>query len=563
MDEIITVNPDPTVLVDGSVDGLILDMEGAAVFGATVRTGSNMVISDENGFFSFKNIPLNEKGALVTAEKDGYFYNAKFVFPNLNKKSLTKFKMMQKTLTSSFSSNSGGTSMMSGDAKVTIPANSIKQENGALYSGTVNVYATWLDPTGENLLYEMPGDLRAQNSDGEQVQLMTYGMIGVELEDANGAPLNIADGQTATIELPVPAALLSSAPSTIPLWHFNETSGIWEEEGEATLQNGVYVGTVGHFSFWNVDVPFEAVTLTGSVTNQGKGVPNILVQITNDDNGTVGTAFTNEDGIFSGFVPANATLTITLLNACNEVLYTAQIGPFAEDTTIDPIELTNEELNSLLIVGTLQDCDFSGVSDSYIRIAYNGFFSVIPTNTNGEFNGLVSICSATEVTLIGYDLANFKESPAQTFDVTNLSTLDAGILTACEEIEDFYIATIGSQTWEYDSADILTAFDPNQGYEVFAGYNNPSTIGAFVNLVRIDSTAEINTIITPSNVTVSTDDYLGICNDVGCIDVEVILQSFEYSTPGGIVQGSYSGTIEDPTSGEMKEISGSFRKTTE
>ncbi|MBC7643215.1 MAG: hypothetical protein H7174_12930 [Flavobacterium sp.] len=44
--------------------------------------------------------------------------------------------------------------------------------------------------------------------------------------------------------MPITAAQLSSSPSSIPLWHFDENLGIWLKEGTATKVGSTYQGSV-------------------------------------------------------------------------------------------------------------------------------------------------------------------------------------------------------------------------------------------------------------------------------------------------------------------------------
>ena len=188
------INPEPAVFFNGSISGVIVDESEEGVPNAEVTFGTNSMTTDENGYFLFKNVSINEKGSLVTAEKEGYFYNAKFVGSRLNKTNYTKIKMIEKVLSGSFEATLGGAVSTNGGANVQFNNNSIKTEGGGLYAGTVNVYATWLDPTANDLGQRAPGDLRAMNTADEQVQLTTYGMIGVELEAGIAIVFAIAFG---------------------------------------------------------------------------------------------------------------------------------------------------------------------------------------------------------------------------------------------------------------------------------------------------------------------------------------------------------------------------------
>lgn len=68
------------------------------------------------------------------------------------------------------------------------------------------------------------------------------------MQSTNGQKLQIASGKKVKMSNKVPNELLDKAPSTIPLWYFDESLGYWIEKGEAHLVNDSYVGEVGHFS---------------------------------------------------------------------------------------------------------------------------------------------------------------------------------------------------------------------------------------------------------------------------------------------------------------------------
>lgn len=563
-DDTVVINPPATVFVNGSVSGVVMDDDHQPLSGASVSIGSNNVVSDENGVFMFRDIQMADRGALVTAEKDGYFYNAKFVKPTLNKISFTKFKLIEKALSGVFESATGGTIATNGEAKVTLPANGIKLENGGAYNGTVNVYATWIDPAGEDLFLEMPGDLRGTNTSDQQVQLTSYGMIGVELESIDGEALNLADGQTATIEMPVPNTLLGNAPATIPLWHFDESNGIWIEEGEATLQGDKYVGTVSHFSFWNCDVPNDFIDLTGSVINEGGGIQDVLVKITSSSNGSTGYGYTNEDGLFNGFVPNDETLTIAVLDDCGNEIYSAEIGPFSADATLDPIVITNANTTNITVSGLLEGCNMTTVTNGYVKMEYGAAYAIIPLNSDGSFSCTKNICGEDNITLTGYDLTEFNQSTAQDFDVTGITNLDAGVISACNnDIEEYFVSNIGNQTITF--LDVVVNHDPSTNELIILSQD---TINSFVGyiLVGVVDATEVNTVYTPSTVQGIIGDFttdFADCTGAACEDMTITFQSLDYTNPGDVLKGSYEGTMLNEITQEIHEVSGSFRAITD
>ena len=87
------------------------------------------------------------------------------------------------------------------------------------------------------------------------------------------------------MSIPVGSTQTSSAPAEIPLWYFDETNGVWKEEGKATLQGNEYVGEVSHFTFWNCDISWDLIYLDGSVLLEGVNLEGAYVCLSFENNG--------------------------------------------------------------------------------------------------------------------------------------------------------------------------------------------------------------------------------------------------------------------------------------
>ena len=219
---------------------------------------------------------------------------------------------MKECITQSFSSAVANTLTVAwGEVPMTValPADGYVTEAGAAYSGAVMAQSVYLDPDDGNFPDQMPGDLSAQRSDNSEAQLVSYGMVAVELTDALGNKLQLAPGQKATVTFPVPDKFKGETlPATIPLWSFNEDTGLWEEEGVATLNDAgtAYVGEVAHFSWHNLDYPEARASLKVKVLDSnGNVVPNVLVNFDGQR-----TSRTSTDGIASCVVPSNTDMVI-------------------------------------------------------------------------------------------------------------------------------------------------------------------------------------------------------------------------------------------------------------
>ena len=428
--KVIPPNPEVGMNVQGSVMGIVIDENGLAVSEATVTFGNLTENTDQFGVFQFNDQTMHSGGTYIKVEKDGYFHGSRKFYPVANATSRVTIELMQMVEIVSFASSAGEKVQFEG-VEIAFGNNSIMREDGSDYDGNVKVFAKYLDPTLIETLDQMPGDLTANNSSDERVVLTTYGMLAVELRDDSGNELQIKEGSQADIVMPVPSEILNSAPATIPLWHFDEDLGSWVEEGQATLVNGEYVGQVSHFSFWNYDVPSNFIHLSGSIFNIGVPAQGLLVKITNTDNNTNGTGYTNNLGVFGGYVPKGVTLTLEVYDQCGNLIYTTTVGPYEEDVVLDPFNLAVTALQ-VTISGTVSSCDGEPSDATYVVIEQNDLTSIIAVEDDNTFVSNVFYCEEGATLTIGAeDPINQLASANSTFTIEG--DVDAGILELCEE----------------------------------------------------------------------------------------------------------------------------------
>lgn len=137
-----------------------------------------------------------------------------------------------------------------GDAlAVGFPPGAFADASGATHAGPVTIESFRYDLSQTN---PIPGDLGGV-FDGKSVRLGSFGAFHLLPRDASGAPLRMASGKHATISLPIDPAQQAAAPATIPLFHYDEATGQWIEDGQLTRSGGAYVGEITHFSVFNAD----------------------------------------------------------------------------------------------------------------------------------------------------------------------------------------------------------------------------------------------------------------------------------------------------------------------
>lgn len=315
----------PPELVEGRMEdialsGIVRDASGTPIEGVSIVSGSSAATTNTDGFFEFDQIQVvsvqNDR-SVVRFSKAGYFDVVRSMDADDAEGASWEVVMCKKenndfTSIKTYSSSSDQT-LQAGDMKIDMPQDGYKVDGtGLSYTGKVKSEMVYLDPNNERFSEMMPGgDLAAVRSDNSSAQLVSYGMTDLNMYAENGDKLQLKDGSKAKLTFPIPAGMGENPPASIPLWSFNEKTGLWEEEGSAQLQGNVYVGEVAHFSWVNLDYPEKQGTVYGYVKDDtGKVLPGVRLSIGQ----LLGSKTTKSDGSYEQEVPANTDFSITVKN---------------------------------------------------------------------------------------------------------------------------------------------------------------------------------------------------------------------------------------------------------
>jgi hypothetical protein len=425
-----TVNDNETVT--GGVNGIVVDENNQPVVGATVSSGASSTTTDRYGAFRFRNISLSKANGTVKVVKAGYFNGFRTFVSVANRINNIRLKLLPKINAGTFSGSGGGTINITGGGKLVMPAAAVTDAGGAAYSGTVNVAMTWIDPSSADLPNTVIGDLRGVTTTGEERGLSTFGMLGVEMTGSGGQALKIATGKTAELTFPIPASLQSSAPATIDLWHFDEATARWKQEGTATKTGANYIAQVSHFSFWNCDAPFPLIDLCMTLVNgDGQPLNNVQIRIKRP-NGSYGYGRTDSTGSLCGKVPKAEALVLEVLDQCNAIIYSQNIGPFSANASLGNITVNIPAVNNLVITGTITNCAGGNVTNGAAVVYMAGGYHYTVPVTNGSFTLSVVRCSGSAVnfTVLGVDYSTAQQSiPVSGTGTTG--TVNVGTIQAC------------------------------------------------------------------------------------------------------------------------------------
>lgn len=308
--------------------GKIVDSNNSPVSGVEIAMSGLTTTTDSNGNFSLDNVTVKERFAYMTAKKSGFVVGSRTVMPHEGTNNVT-IMLLPMNVVATVATGQSSTVTLTSGTKIIFDG-AFSTEDGAIYNGTVKVVVNNLASNDPFVFDKMPGTLIGTRTDGSISGMETYGMINVELIGDNNQKLELTSGHVANVSMPIAPNQLDTAAETIPLWSFNETKGLWEEEGYSRKLGSKYVGNVSHFCWWNNDCSYTVATLKVVVTNaDGTPVNGVKVTITRQAGSTgdviMNLGTTGPNGTLSAGVPRNEVLTFKAYTSDGSLVSTQQL----------------------------------------------------------------------------------------------------------------------------------------------------------------------------------------------------------------------------------------------
>ena len=309
----------PADMKMSALSGFVYDSYGNPLQNVQVTSGTEALLTGSDGGFVLDKVNTVDGRSIVKFSCSGYFDVVRSM-PNVDSDvwevvmSSTYSYSNEKVASSGRYSYQDISVQTDQGMTVDLQANGFKfADSGEPLTSYdyVTAQILYLSPDDNDFATMMPGgDLAAVDADKDQVQLVSYGMVCVNIS-SNGRKVQLADGKPATVTFPVPDKFKDSEiPAEIPLWSFDEEKGLWVYEGVATYDNekNVYVGTVTHFSWVNLDYPEKRATLKVNLKDEaGNVIPNQAVDIDGQR-----AYFTDVNGVVECYVPINTDFYVTV-----------------------------------------------------------------------------------------------------------------------------------------------------------------------------------------------------------------------------------------------------------
>lgn len=574
------VSPTATAQTGAVAGQVVSAANNTPVAGATVRTSAGATTSAADGTFTVP-APVGDR-SVVDVEANGFAEAFPVARVTIGQTTSLGVKLLTTGVSATVTVANGGTvTVPSSTAQVILPANGLVPKNGGAVAGTVTVSVTPINPAIDPNV--MPGDYTGVSAGGS-TPIESFGALLVDIRDNAGSRYNLATGRTATIRIPL-GTLSLNPPATIPLWYFDETTGLWQEEGTATLQgaapNRYYEGTVAHFSYWNADRPLERVFVSGCVRdNSGQPVANAWVETRGQNYTGIAVALTGADGAFRVAMRINSTATLGLFEfdlqtfTYTALTNTVNVGPSAVDFTLPnclvkapgPVTITTDVLPGGTVgVGYNQTLTASSGIPGYVWSLNSGSNPLpagLSLSSAGIISGIPTTAGTTAIVVRVTDSAsgtaikplNLTTTAVGAISITTASPLPSGVVGAASTIPLIASGGAGTLSWSVASGALPVGMTLNPSTAIISG--TPTTAGTSTFTIRVQdsgSPQQVDQKPFALTVTAVASTCPPVCPTSGAVTVSNAPASVGGAFNGNVTSQSVGGVVwgEDFTATSM------------
>ena len=369
-----------------TIAGVVIADNGYPAKGVVVTAHGRSVTTDEHGFYIIRDVSVPDDRCIVTVEKGGYFTASRAAVPTMGGVTHVHIGLLTRNVMYSIHALEGGTITLAEGGSIQMPIGGMDgyvPETPHLYMDHVKVAASRLFSQRNGMLPSFPlfssGDLTGRRTDGSPAFLYSYGVMYMAMYTDQGEKLQFGNGKKAVLRYPIPPYMKKDAPAEMPMWHFDEKIGMWQEGGRAIKQGEEYVGEIAHTGQWNIAVPVPTATIKGQVKCGSDPVPFVNINIGQAE------AWTDENGNYECRVPAGIPLEIHIESGKN--LASGTLDEIVVEPLVEGQVLTRELIVgpcSAYLIGTIVGCDNKPV-EGYVGAKVGGYINYTVSDSEGRF----------------------------------------------------------------------------------------------------------------------------------------------------------------------------------
>ncbi len=362
----------------GRISGVVTNESGQALPDVLVEIGDITTRTTKNGDYILEGVtPADD--LLVKFSSEGTTETYRQIDLHGWETATANAVLMDVDHTQVISAVDGGT-VTNGEVEIFFPSNAFGE-----YDGEVTVTFTYFDPYEDNLL-ATPGDLSglalADNNEAksgtEPTSLVSYGMLNVQMSDQNGDHIQLEEGVSAGVTMPITNGDLAdtyhlSDGSEAPTWHFDTQNGTWIETGIGVVaedEDGdlTFTFNANEFSWWNCDQGYVPSCAYGRVTDIIK-FPVRSAEVVCQGAQSTSIVTTDEDGNFVCDIMVGDTVSFIASTVVNGQMYSNTLpsifmdgaGSSAADCEdVDEIQIDVCRIAGNINISNLQARDGSG-----------------------------------------------------------------------------------------------------------------------------------------------------------------------------------------------------------
>jgi hypothetical protein len=175
-------------------------------------------------------------------------------------------------------------------------------------------------------------------------------------------------------------------------------------------------------------------------------------------------------------MPKDEALVLEVLDQCNAVAFSQNIGPFGSNTDLGTVTVNMPAANTLTITGTVTNCANANVTNGAAVVYVTGGYSYSAPVNNGAFSITIVRCSGGTInfTVLGVDYTALQQSGpvagSGTTGSVNMGTIQA-CGTSSAEFAEFLID--GNPLTYTAPPDSITAYLNPPNRQVYAVRFNP------------------------------------------------------------------------------------------